>query len=212
MALPNATPWLMQAPTPTFGPAPAPTPAPKPTPYDPRPSMLARATAVGDTPAPSTITAPAPSYKSASSGVMAGLAAGSQVAPGSDPSSAAMAAGTSALAAGGAAFVASGFNPIIGLAVGGGAGLSSLVNSYLSTKAERKRDRARKRILAEAQRKQDERDVLAREDALAERGYNREQAAMQTAWTKNQANMQRILETVNANQALKDRWVQMGRV
>lgn len=162
-------------------------------------------------PAPAT-PATAPGYGKNASGVMAGLSAASQVAPGNDAESAATAAGVSALAAGGAAFVGSGFNPFVGLAVGSGAALTSLVNSYFTTRAQRKRDRRERRLLTQAEAKQAERDRIARSDAIEQQGYDRNQDKMRTAWAQQVEMMKRITDTINQNQSLKDRWVGKGYV
>lgn len=150
--------------------------------------------------------------RDAASGALSGLSAASQIAPGNDPASAATSAGASALAAGGTAFVASGFNPVVGLVAGGAGALSSLVNSWMTTKAERKRSRDQKRILDEAERKQAERDRIARRDAIEQQGYDRKQMAVRTEWEKNKELMARMTASIAQNAALKDRFVKLGRV
>jgi len=180
----------------------------------PRPLALAPATpdyTVETTTAPG-IKPDAIGYKRDAAGLMAGLAAGSQVAPGNDAASTAVSAGTAAISAGGAAFVASGFNPVVGLVAAGGAGLTSLVSSYLNTRATRKRDRKEARLLSQAEKKQAFRDSVARGDALEQQGYDRNQDKMRTAWAQNVDMLKRITDTMNQNQDLKDRWVAKGFV
>ncbi len=82
----------------------------------------------------------------------------------------------------------------------------------MSTKAEKKRDRARKRLLDEAKTRQNARDVMARRDGLEQQGYERKNANMRIAWDKNVENLKRITDGINQNQALKDRWVKLGRI
>jgi hypothetical protein len=155
---------------------------------------------------------PAVSSRDVSTGLLSGISAASQIAPGNDAASTATSAAAAGLTAGGTAFVASGFNPVVGLVAGGGATLASLVNSWMTTKAERKRDRDRRRLLDEAARKQAERDRIARRDAVEQEGYNRQQNAVRTAWEKNKGIMDNMNAMISTNAALKDRFVKLGRV
>lgn len=161
---------------------------------------------------PQTAVKPTISSRDAATGALSGLSAASQIAPGNDPASAATSATASALAAGGTAFVASGFNPVVGLVAGGAGALSSLVNSWMTTKAERKRSRDTRRLLDEAERKQAERDRIARRDAIEQQGYDRKQMAVRTEWEKNKELMARMTASIAQNAALKDRFVKLGRV
>lgn len=153
-----------------------------------------------------------PAARDAATGALSGLSAASQIAPGNDPASTATSAMASALAAGGTAFVASGFNPVVGLVAGGAGALRSLVNSWMTTKAERKRARDTRRIIEEAERKQAERDRIARRDAIEQQGYDRRQNAVRVEWEKNRQLMDRMTAAIAQDASLKDRFVKLGRV
>ncbi len=98
-----------------------------------------------------------------------------------------------------------------GAAAGAAIGLvASGLNAWLGVRSARKQARDQQAILTAAQAKQDARDKQARDDALGQEGYNRDQARKAQLYTVYKDQMAKMGSLVQNSDELKNAWVQNG--
>lgn len=132
--------------------------------------------------------------------VLSGLQAGQSVPTGtglgSSLLSGALATGAGALAGG-----------PVGAVVGG---ISSLVNSFLGVKKENKRKREMKRLIKELQAKRDREKAQARSDNFLQLKLTRKDSERTQAINAFSTKRQLLLNSINTNPLLKQRFIKTG--
>jgi phage tail tape-measure protein len=178
----------------------------------PQVSGLLQSTDISQPAPPSLVT-------SAAGPLVSGLAASQAGGVGTDLTSGILTTGVSTLAgaAGGAltgATIGALGGPIGvvgGAVIGGGAAfLTSALNSWLSISSENKRKKETQKFIKELEAKNAKKEVQARQDSLRQFKFNRSDIERNQAINAFNTKRTLMMDAINNNQALKDRFIQTG--
>lgn len=156
---------------------------------------------------------------SAAGPLVSGLSASQAGGTGTDLTSGLLTTGVSTLsgAAGGAltgAAIGAAGGPIGavgGALIGGGAAfLSSALNSWLSISSENKRKKETQKFIKELEAKNAKKEAQARQDSLSQFQFNRSDIERSQAINAFQTKRTLLMDAINNNQTLKDRFIQTG--
>ena len=158
-------------------------------------------------------------FSSAAGPVLSGLQAGQSAPAGTDLTSSLIGGGVSTLAGAGSgaltgAAIGAAGGPIgagVGALIGGGTALlSSALNSFLSVRSENKRKREMAKFIKEVEAKQAKREAQNRKDSLMQLQFQRGDIERDKAIQTFSAKRQMLLDTINNNDVLKNRFIQTG--
>ena len=150
---------------------------------------------------------------------LSGFQAGQSVPAGTDLASSLAGVGTATAggalsgALSGAAIGAAGgpIGALGGAAIGGGAALlTSSLNAWLATRTENKRKRETEKFIKELETKNARREAQDRKDRLMQIQFNRSDIERNQVINAFNAKRQQIMDAINNNQTLKDRFIQTG--
>ncbi len=101
----------------------------------------------------------------------------------------------------------------MGAVVGGGIGLiTGGLNAYLSVGQKNKAKRDQRRLLREAEAKQERRDKIARDDAVSDLAYTRKQTDLQKQYAKNLQIRQMLQDSAGRDKAADAEFIATGRM